>query len=145
MAAITTATNRTRIGALPPASPIGPIPIKGGIVIPQGAIVDRDANGYLVNAAANTTAKCLGIAPVTYDTTGLADGVKTGEVHFGVWCVASGTSGDAITFADVGKTAYVIDNNTVGKTDGSGARHAGGTIFSVEPDGSIGINFNPIG
>ena len=144
MTAITKATNRTRMGALPGVSPIS-APIKGGIIIPQGALVDRDASGYAVNAATNTTGKALGVAQQTYDSTGLADGALVGDFQFGTWAFANSAAGDAITIADVGKTAYVVDNATVAKTDNSGARHAAGTIYSVEADGSIGVNINPIG
>jgi hypothetical protein len=138
MAAITTAKGRTRIGALRPHSPMSG-PLKGGVVIPQGAMIDKDANGFFTNAATNTTGKVMGVAPKTYDTTGLADGAAIGEADCGIFTFANSAGADEITKNDVGLDCYVVDNNTVAKTSNSNARHVAGKIYSVEADGSIGV------
>lgn len=139
MAAITKDTGRDRAGALQPTSPIAG-PLKGGVIIPQGAVIDRDASGYLTNGATNTTAQTMGVAAKRYDTTGLSDGAVNGEADLGVFRFANT---DSFTIADVGKTAYLVDNNTVARTDGSGARHAAGKVYAVDAEG-VWILFNPL-
>ena len=143
MTAISTARARTRIGALPPVAPIN-LPIKGSTKIVAGALVDRDANGYAINATASTTGQAMGVAQQTYDNSAGADGAMYGDFMPGCWTFANSAAGDAITIAEVGKTAYVVDNNTVAKTDGTGTRHAAGKIYSVEADGTIGVQVDPL-
>lgn len=143
MTAISTARARSRIGALPPVAPIS-LPIKGSTKIVAGALVDRDANGYAINATASTTGQAVGVAQQTYDNSSGADGAIVGDFMPGCWVFANSTAGDAITIAEVGKTAYVVDNNTVAKTDGSSSRHAAGKIYSIEPDGSVGVMVDPL-
>ena len=46
----------------------------------------------------------------------------------GCWKFANSTAGDAITDADYGTTCYVVDNQTVAKTNGSSTRSAAGTV-----------------
>ena len=42
---------------------------------------------------------------------------------------------DAITLADIGNTAYIVDDSTVAKTDNSAARKAAGKIIDVDAAG----------
>lgn len=144
MAAITKATGRVAVGALPPVSPIN-LPIKGNTIIPAGALVDKDANGYAVNAATDTTGKTVGVAPQTYDSTGLADGAISGDFHFGTWVFENSTAGDAITIAEVGLDCFVVDNNTVAKTNGTNTRHVGGKVYAIEENGKVAVTINPVG
>lgn len=143
MAAITTARPRIRVGALPPVSPLS-LPLKGGIVIPAGACADKDASGYGTNGATNTTGKTAGIAQVTYDTTGLNDGDKWGDFHFGTWVFENSASTDQITVADVGNDCFLVDNNTVARTNGTNTRHVAGKVYAIETDGRVAVTLAPV-
>lgn len=144
MTAISTAKARTRIGALPPVTPIS-LPIKGSTKIVAGALVDRDAAGYAVNAATNTTGKPVGVAQETYDNSSGADGAISGNFLAGCWVFENSSSGDLITIAELGTDCYVVDNNTVAKTSNSNARHVAGKVYSVEADGRVGVVIDPVG
>ena len=42
---------------------------------------------------------------------------------------------DAVVQADLGKTCYIYDDETVAKTNGSSARSAAGKIVGIDSDG----------
>ncbi|MGH6692676.1 MAG: hypothetical protein ACREF4_18560, partial [Gammaproteobacteria bacterium] len=66
------------------------------------------------------------------DTTGESDGDTTLKVQCGIFWFANGGGGDAIALADTGKLCYVLDDQTVGKTDGGAGRPVAGRIVKVE-------------
>jgi predicted RecA/RadA family phage recombinase len=53
----------------------------------------------------------------------------------GVFRFANSAAGDAIGRTEIGKTVYVVDDQTVAKTDNSGARPAAGKCFDVDANG----------
>ena|SRR5687768_14653095 len=107
------------------------VPLAASTKIWAGSLVMIDG-GYLKPAAAATGKKVVGRARATFDNSAGSAGAVTGEVERGTFGWAIGTSGDALTQADVGATVYAIDDQTVGKTDGSGARSAAGTLWQLE-------------
>ena len=48
---------------------------------------------------------------------------------------ANSAATDAITLADIGKDCFIVDDQTVAKTDGSGTRSRAGRVFDVDADG----------
>ena len=44
-------------------------------------------------------------------------------------------SADAITLADVGSDCYIVDDQTVAKTNGTNTRSVAGKVFDVDADG----------
>lgn len=107
------------------------IPIAASVKIWQGSLVMIDG-GYLKPAAAATGKKVIGRACATYDNTSGSAGAIDCEVERGTFGWDIGASGDALAQADVGATVYAIDDHTVGKTDGSSARSAAGTVWQLE-------------
>ena len=63
---------------------------------------------------------------------GTANGTVTCEVSTGSFFFASGTGADAITQANVGANCYVINETTVGLTNGSATRPVAGTIMAYD-------------
>lgn len=99
-----------------------------------GALVVLAA-GYAAAASAALNLVGLGRACETVDNTGGANGALEIDVERGVFRYANSAAGDAITQADIGKPAYAVDDQTVAKTDGGGARSAVGTIYAVDAAG----------
>lgn len=62
---------------------------------------------------------------------GTAAGLHTAGIDTGTFYLTPGTNSDALTQADVGATVYLIDGNTVGKTDGGAARPVAGKLASI--------------
>ncbi len=108
-----------------------------------GAMVAINASGYAVPASADNTLTVWGRCEKAVDNTSGSNGDLQVSVRVGVFFYASGTSGDAITKANVGSPCYVIDDHTVGLTDGSGARPKAGTIVAISPSGQVGVLMGP--
>ncbi len=120
-------------------------PIKANAILYQGTLAMIDSSGRLIAGAAATGCQTVGKFDnneAVTDATGFSDGDKIGTVYPGVWKWANGTGGDVIAADDVGKLAYVIDNQTVGLTDGSATRSIAGTIFGVDSSGNVYVYSN---
>lgn len=139
MAALTTERNT---GWAQLDGEITPSPLqKGAVKIFNGAMVNTDASGFLVPAADVVNHKCLGWSRDTSDTAGIADGVQRCAVGIGVAKFAT-TGANAITIADVGKLAYVLDDNNVVRALGTVNSIIAGRVHGVDPnDGQIYVDF----
>jgi len=112
-------------------------PVKGSTHIQNGSLVGLLA-GLLVPASANPGIKVIGCAQQEADNSGGADSAITCLVFKGAFYWDSGTSGDAITSANVGQDCYASDDHTVNLTDrGNGARPRAGKIIQVDSDGVV--------
>lgn len=60
-----------------------------------------------------------------------ADGVLTANVVTGTWLVKGGTGSDALTITNIQQPVYLIDEQTVGATDGGSTRPKAGTLVQV--------------
>jgi hypothetical protein len=88
-------------------------------IIYAGALTVITAAGYAKGGAVATTLKAVGRAEEHVDNTGGADGAVTVRVRKGIFRFKNSAAGDAITIADVGATAYIVDDETVAKTNGT--------------------------
>ncbi len=110
-----------------------PLPANGKVF--GGAIVALTAAGYAAGATATAANVTVGRADETADNTGGANGAKRVKVRRGVFRFANSAAGDLIAASDVGKPCYVVDDQTVAKTDNAGARPVAGTVFDVDAQG----------
>ncbi|ACB34510.1 conserved hypothetical protein [Leptothrix cholodnii SP-6] len=111
-------------------------------VIPAGVIACLNAAGELVNGATSTTLKCVGVSMGNYNNATGAAGAVKGEVQNGVYGpFANSASTDLIALADVGSTCFIVDNQTVAKTNGTSTRSAAGVVFDVDTDG-VWVSFS---
>lgn len=97
-----------------------------------GAYAAIDANGRLTPGAAATTLKPGGRVEAFVDNSAGAAGDKTVKIRRGVFRWGNSASGDAITAADITSNCYIVDDQTVAKTDGTGTRSVAGVIFDVD-------------
>lgn len=121
--------------------PLWKLPVKAATKLWAGAGIVIEA-GFATPARAATGLLSAGVAQETVDNTAGAAGDKVVAVRRGPFKFNNSTAGDAIAQADVGKFCYWVDDQTVAKTDGTGARSPAGLIFQVESDGvfvEIGI------
>lgn len=125
-------------------------PVKAATLIHAGALVCLDADGW---AAPGATA--LGLTPVgrageRADNAAGANGGIRVKVERGVYRWENSAAGDAITQASIGDAAYIVDDQTVAKTDGAGTRSRAGIIVDVDDQGvwvltGYGLNDAPGG
>jgi hypothetical protein len=106
-------------------------------VIYAGALVaidDTDA-GLLYAGHADVNLIAVGMAMENKDATGLADGDLTCKVSTKASRWLNSAAADEITADDVGVTCYIVDDETVALTDGTGTRSPAGTVYQVDADG----------
>ncbi|WP_205690135.1 hypothetical protein [Caulobacter sp. SLTY] len=87
-----------------------------------------------LKAADAATQRVVGVF-VESVTGGVADGdarvnVQTGEFNFD-----NSAGADAITLADIGKTVFVVDDETVARTSAGGTRAAAGILVDIDSAG----------
>lgn len=109
--------------------------VAAGVRIYQGSIVCLTAGGYATPGATATTLKADGRAKSGVDNVAGGAGAVNVEVEKGVFRFANSAAGDAIAIADIGATAYIVDDQTVAKTNGGGTRSSAGTIVDVDAQG----------
>lgn len=110
-------------------------PMAANARIYAGGIVMLNATGYATKGAVATGQICVGRAEEQEDNTGGAAGDKAVSVRSGVYKYANSAATDAITIAEIGDNCFIIDDQTVAKTDGTGTRSVAGRVVGVESDG----------
>ena len=105
-----------------------------------GTIVVLNTSGNAEPGATATGKKSVGVAKETVDNTGGSAGDLQVPIARGCFRFANSTAGDAITNADYGANCYVVDNQTVAKTDGSSTRSIAGVIRGVD-SGGVWVEF----
>ncbi len=118
----------------------------GALVILAGGYLRPGREGQGVDNAAKAadaaTYRAVGIAADTI-TGGVGDGDERLDVSSkGPFPFAIGGGGDALTAADIGKPVYVIDDQTVGKTNPNSTRCVAGALFDVA-DGFAWVEISP--
>lgn len=104
-----------------------------------GSILMRNAAGDLVKGATATGAFGVGVALERLSST--TAGVTAIRYKPGVHCFANSTAGDLITKADIGAACYIVDDQTVAKTNGSSTRSPAGTVEFVDAKG-VWVHFD---
>ncbi|NML88353.1 hypothetical protein HHL26_04640 [Sphingobium sp. TB-6] len=109
-------------------------PVKGATTIFAGALVCLDASGRAVPGSTATGLIVRGRAEENVANAG-ADGAENVKVRQGIFRWANSASTDAITRAEIGDPAYIVDDQTVAKTNGTNTRSVAGTIRDVDAQG----------
>ncbi len=101
----------------------------------QGALVCFDASGNITPGATATTLTAAGRAEHEVDNSGGSAGDETVRFRKGVFQYANSADTDEITRAEIGDTCYIVDDQTVAKTNGTNTRSAAGKIVDVDANG----------
>lgn len=111
-------------------------PVAAATKIYAGSIVGFNAGAaYASPGVTSATFKAAGVAVEHADNSAGAAGDIRVKVRRGVWRFANSADGDAITLADVGADCYVVDDQTVAKTSGTGTRSVAGKVRDVDANG----------
>jgi hypothetical protein len=111
------------------------IGVAAGKKIFAGSLVLASATGMAEPGTVAVGLTALGRAEFQADNSLGVDGAITVKIRRGIFNFASGAGADAITIANIGQTVYVIDDQTVGLTNGTNTRSAAGEVFMVDADG----------
>lgn len=111
------------------------VPVAANAVIRAGALVVANANGYAAPGSTALNLKYIGRAEESVDNTGGANGAKTVTVRRNKAFKYANLGADPVVQADLMKTCYIADDQTVAKTDGGGTRSAAGKVVGLDADG----------
>lgn len=111
------------------------VPVAAGVKCYAGGLAVADANGYAAPGTTATTLTYLGRFAETVDNTAGANGAKTVRIDRKEAYKFANAAGDLVTQAELGKTCYVVDDQTVAKTNGGNTRSAAGKVVGVDADG----------
>jgi len=110
-------------------------PLAAAAVVFAGGMVMLDAAGNAVPGKTAVGLIARGVAQYSVDNSAGAAGDLTVESEPGVYQFDNSAAADLITRAEIGDIAYVVDDQTVAKTNGGATRSAAGTIEDVDADG----------
>ncbi|PKP71855.1 MAG: hypothetical protein CVT82_00350 [Alphaproteobacteria bacterium HGW-Alphaproteobacteria-4] len=100
-----------------------------------GAIVMRNATGFLTPGATATGLVGVGRAEAQFDNSAGAAGDIQARYRPGVYRYANSAAADAITAAEIGKACYAVDDQTVAKTSATNTRSKAGVVEMVDAQG----------
>ena len=121
------------------------VPVAAGAVCFTGALAiaaagyarpGREGQGADNAAKAADAATYRAVGVFMHDVTGgAANGDIAADIQEGVFLMDNSAGGDALTQADLGKPCYVVDDQTVAKTNPNDTRAAAGVVQEVDADG----------
>jgi hypothetical protein len=103
----------------------------------QGSLVAINQAGNLVPASADVALHVVGVAEDEADNSSGSAGALSIRPRRGAFYLNNSSSTDAITDADAGRFAYVVDDDTVARTSSGGARPVAGVIVGVDSFGVL--------
>lgn len=131
MAALTSARNTIRQDGKRRS-----VPLAANGKVYQGGLVQIVAASAFADKATATVANItIGMATSTVDNTGGANGDKSVEVDRGIFRFANSAAADLIARTEIGKDVYVVDDQTVAKTNAANTRPVAGKCFDVDAQG----------
>lgn len=111
------------------------LPVAAGAIIRAGALVALNAAGQAAPGTASATLIYAGRAEETVDNTTGANGDKTVQVRRKKAFKWLNLVADAITSADLLKTCYIVDDQTVARTSAANTRSVAGVVVGIDVDG----------
>jgi len=127
-----TALTRDRHTPLKKAEAIA-VPVGAGAVIHAGALVVANASGFAVPGSTATGLTYIGRAEASVDNTDGANGAAAVQVRR--LAAFKWANDGSIVQANLMQTAYIVDDQTLAATDGTGTRSAAGKIVGIDTDG----------
>lgn len=127
MAALTAPRNTPQM-----AGGVLALPVKAATTVHQGSLVVVDA-GYA--APGRTATGLVAAGRAEHSATAVSAGDAVVEVRPGTFKFANSAAGDLIAQADVGADCYIVDDQTVAKTNGTNTRSRAGIVVAVDADG----------
>ncbi len=107
-------------------------PAAASQTIYNGALVALNASGLVVPAAGTEGLKCVGVADLDNKSSVATVSGDRVAVKTGIFPFKIGAGGDALVQADAGHPVYVLDDQTVGKTDGGVRRPVAGQLIEID-------------
>ena len=97
-----------------------------------GGIAVLNATGFAKPGTTATGETAVGRFENQVDNSAGADADLTVDVRAGRFKFGNSAAGDEITIANIGADCYIVDDQTVAATDGTGTRSAAGKVIDVD-------------
>lgn len=97
-----------------------------------GALVCANSTGYLVPGSVSTSLLALGVAMEQVDNSAGASGDLACRYRRGAFLFGNSAGADEITNAERGQFVYIVDDQTVAKTNGSSTRSVAGKCLGID-------------
>lgn len=112
------------------------LPVAAATLIYAGSITCvSTASNNATKGTTATTLKAVGVAQERADNlTGAAGAIRV-KVRRGCFKLGNSASADQIVLGDVGSDCFIVDDQTVAKTNGSNTRSVAGKVRDVDADG----------
>jgi hypothetical protein len=108
--------------------------VKGATKIWAGALVVLNA-GFAVGGSTAIGLIAVGRAEHYVDNSAGANGDLQIKVRAGIFQFANSASTDLIAITEIGSDCYIVDDQTVAKTNGSNTRSVAGKVVGVDAQG----------
>ena len=116
-------------------------PLAAAAVLYAGTIAVLNA-GNLTKGVTGVGLVSVGVTRERLDNSAGIAGAVRGNVHLGVYGpFANSAAADLIAAADIGNDCFIVDDQTVAKTNGTATRSVAGKVFDVSADG-VWVKFN---
>lgn len=111
------------------------VPVATNVKCYAGGLAVANATGFAAPGSVATTLTYLGRFEETVDNTGGANGAKAVLIRRKKAFKFKNHGADLVTQAELGKTCYIVDDETVAKTNGTSTRSAAGKVVGIDSDG----------
>lgn len=105
------------------------------VAVLAGTMACANASGYGVGGSTATTLTYLGRFEESADNSAGAAGDVSVKVRRKKAFKWENHGADPVTQASLGELCYIVDNQTVAETDGTGSRSAAGIVLQIDSDG----------
>lgn len=112
-----------------------PVALAANAKVFAGGIAVANASGYGAAGSTALNLTYLGCWHESVDNTGGANGAKSALVRRRKAFKWKNHAADLVTQAELGKACYIVDDETVAKTNGTNTRSAAGLVIMIESDG----------
>ena len=111
------------------------LPVAAATQIFMGAQIAANAAGYVVPGDEATDLTYLGRADAHVDNSAGGDGDMSVPVRYGKAFRWANSGTDPVGQSLLGKRAYIVDDETVAGTDGTGTRSESGIVVGIDDAG----------
>ena len=117
--------------------------LAASVLVYAGALVMRNAAGYLTKGATATGSVGVGRAEER-KTGGASAGDEVLKVRPGSYWYKNSASTDLIAVAQIGDVCFIVDDEQVAKTDGTGTRSPAGFVEDVSATQGVLVRFDEV-
>lgn len=111
------------------------VPMAANTKVYAGGLAVANATGYAAPGSVATTLTYLGVFEESKDNTGGAAGAKSVTIRRRKVFKFKNSGADPVTQASLGKSCYIVDDETVAATNGTNTRSAAGIVVGIDSDG----------